>query len=317
MRITLLSIFALLCLLATCVCPCLVDSASGQEPDQMLPSFTFQVEQVELETHSGGAKPDGAVDLYDRAAGSGRNQTIYYFAKSTEGKKGMNAVNVKVVMTGPGGPLVQHVTIRPEGLGRTAAMGTEGVVRPVAGDDTDGDLKQGNDKIVRKKPGRTTYANITLSSYDDGSDLSSWDNGVEKGMIDLATGSSVTLYDMDGEVAAATAIEYGLIAALLGGPTTTALSGDDFRNSFWHCGDGPPIAPGEHFEDPLTAFEDPLTAVSDRTAIEYALIAALLRSSGSEGDLHVWHDGNQTTMMNLETGSAVVVEQHEIRDPGR
>jgi hypothetical protein len=37
------------------------------------------------------------------------------------------------------------------------------------------------------------------------------------------------------------------------------------------------------------------------------LIAALLRSSGSEGDLHVWHNGNQTTMMNLETGSAVVI----------
>ena len=332
MRITLLSIFALLCLLATCVCPCLVDSASGQVGDTThinndgTFSMMFQVEQVELETHNGGAKPNGAVDLYDRAAGSRRNQTIYYFAKSTEGKKGLNAVNVKVVMTGPDGPWVQDLTIRPEGLGQTNASGGGGAVdhnstrsnRGISGeggdddaqlkqgndkivrkkpgrtqnDDTDGDLKQGNDKIVRKRPGRTTYATIKLSSYDDGSDLASWDNGVEKGMINLDTGSSVILYDMDGEVAAATAIEYGLIAALLGGQPATALG---------------------RWEN----VEDPLAAISDQRAIEYALIAALLRSSGSEGDLHVQYEGNQTSMINLATSSAVVVEQHEIRDPGR
>jgi len=119
-------------------------------------------------------------------------------------------------------------------------------------------------------------------------------------MVDLTNGSSVTLFDMDGEVAAATAIEYGLIAALLRMPQTLALPGGDFREGF----------------------EDPLTAVSDRDAIEYALIASLLRSTGSQGDLHVWHNGNETVMMNLETGSAVVMtycgkENHKIRDPGK
>ena len=292
-----------------------------------LGSFDPTIKPVRVDiTKSGGAKPDGAVELYDRAAAGGRNQTIYYFAKPKEGKKGLNAVNVKVVMTGPGGPLLQDVTILPEKLVQTASPGNSGAVDHnttrsnmgvSGGGDDEGQLKHGNDKVVRKKPGwagggddgqekigndkrvrkkpnRTTYAHITLSSLTDGTDLASWDNGVEKGMVDLTNGSSVTLFDMDGEVAAATAIEYGLIAALLRMPQTLDLPGGDFREGL----------------------EDSLTAVSDRDAIEYGLIAALLRSSGSEGDLHVWHDGNQTTMMNLETGSAVVVEQHVIRDPG-
>ena len=90
-----------------------------------------------------------------------------------------------------------------------------------------------------------------------------------------------------------------LMAALLRMQQPVALPGDDF----------------------LEGFEDPLTAIDARTAIEYALIATLLRSTGSQGDLHVWHNGNETVMMNLETGSAVVMtycgkENHEIRDPG-
>ena len=50
------------------------------------------------------------------------------------------------------------------------------------GDATDTELAMGNDKIVRKKPGRTTYANVTLSAAGE-----------------------------------AEAIEYGLIAALMNG----------------------------------------------------------------------------------------------------
>ena len=215
MRLTLLSI------LATCLFPCLVDSTYGQnhncyDPGQALwnrianesdgndyktntthvnnygtISMTFMVE----DSPEHGEKPNGAVELYDRAAGSGRNQTIYYFAKSTEGKKGLNAVNVKVVMTGPGGPLVQDVTILPEKFIQTASsgggdndaqlkQGNDKIVRKKpgqAGGGDDGQEKIGNDKRVRKKPNRTTYANITLSSLTDGSDLASWDNGVEKG----------------------------------------------------------------------------------------------------------------------------------------
>ena len=341
MRLTILSI------LATCLFPCLVDSTYGQggeqhkiyDPGQALwnrladefhgndyntthvdeygtISMTFMVE----ESHTGGAKPNGAVELHDRAAdhNSTRSNRV---ASVGEGKKGLNAVNVKVVMTGPGGPLVQDVTILPEKFIQTASsgggddddqlkQGNDKVVRKkpgqAGGDVTtniitrkiptlvgagqdDGQQKIGNDKIVRKKPGRTTYSHITLPPVTDGTDLASWDNGVEKGMVDLTHGSSVTLFDMDGEVAAATAIEYGLIVALLRIQQPVALPGDDSPDSIWHSGDGWPIAEG------------------DRTAIEYALIAALLRSTGSQGDVHVWHNGNETVMMNLETGSAVLI----------
>ncbi len=376
MRLTILSI------LTTCLFPCLVDSTYGQggeqhniyDPGQALwnrladefhgndyntthvdeygtISMTFMVE----ESHTGGAKPNGAVELHDRAAdhNSTRSNRV---ASVGEGKKGLNAVNVKVVMTGPGGPLAQDVTILPEKFIQTASsgggddddqlkQGNDKVVRKkpgqAGGDVTiniitrkiptlvgvgqdDGQQKIGNDKIVRKKPGRTTYAHITLSPVTDGTDLASWEEGVEKGMVDLTNGSSVTLYDMDGEVAAATAIEYGLMAARMllertcpvckgkktvGGEHCRSCRGSGSIEGKW---DGSQ----EHGAATDPDFEDPLTAINDRTAIEYALIAALLRSSGSQGDLHVWHDGNQTTMMNLETGSAVVVEQHVIRDPG-
>ena len=288
MRLTILSI------LATCLFPCLVDSTYGQaksdiwqeEAGDFLWERIWQLEADDFlweriwGEESGDfiwreEDADGAVELYDRSAGNGRNQTIYYFAKSTDtdddgtptsqdrpvrgaftisvinpksngdgggseksgaidhnstrsnsgasdGKKGLNAVNVKVVMTGPGGPLVQDVTILPEKFTKTSSSG---------GGDDDAQLKQGNDKIVRKKPGRTTYAHITLSSYDDGTDLASWDDGVEKGATDLTNGSSVTLFDMDGEVAAATAIEYGLIAALLRMQQPVASTDPDLENS--------------------------------------------------------------------------------------
>ena len=66
------------------------------------------------------------------------------------------------------------------------------------GDTTDTDLAIGNDKIVRKKPGRTTYANITLErGYTATDDLWQWRKNIEDGKIDRRAGSVIIL-DQDG-----------------------------------------------------------------------------------------------------------------------
>ena len=47
------------------------------------------------------------------------------------------------------------------------------------------EFKQGNDAVVRKKPGRTTYANITLErGFTATDDLFVWRQNIEKGFID-------------------------------------------------------------------------------------------------------------------------------------
>ncbi|MFT6143181.1 MAG: phage tail-like protein, partial [Myxococcota bacterium] len=52
------------------------------------------------------------------------------------------------------------------------------------------EFKQGNDRVVRKKPGRTTYANIVLErGYTATDDLWTWRNNIEKGLIDRRSGS--------------------------------------------------------------------------------------------------------------------------------
>jgi phage tail-like protein len=61
------------------------------------------------------------------------------------------------------------------------------------------EFKQGNDKVVRKKPGRTTYANITLErGYTATDDLWQWRKNIEDGLIDRRSGSIIIL-DQDGE----------------------------------------------------------------------------------------------------------------------
>ena len=65
------------------------------------------------------------------------------------------------------------------------------------GDTTDTDLAIGNDKIVRKKLGRTTYANVTLSAAGEA-------EAIEYGLI-------AALMDGDDDAM----IEYALIVALL------------------------------------------------------------------------------------------------------
>lgn len=65
------------------------------------------------------------------------------------------------------------------------------------------EFKQGNDRVVRKKPGRTTYANITLErGFTATDDLFTWRNNIEKGIIDRRSGSVIVLdQDLETEVA--------------------------------------------------------------------------------------------------------------------
>lgn len=61
------------------------------------------------------------------------------------------------------------------------------------------EFKQGNDMVVRKKPGRTTYANIVLErGYTATDDLWQWRKNIEQGKIDRRAGSVIVL-DQDGE----------------------------------------------------------------------------------------------------------------------
>jgi phage tail-like protein len=65
------------------------------------------------------------------------------------------------------------------------------------------EFKQGNDKVVRKKPGRTTYANIVLErGYTATDDLWKWRQNIEKGLIDRRSGSVIILdQNLETEVA--------------------------------------------------------------------------------------------------------------------
>jgi phage tail-like protein len=61
------------------------------------------------------------------------------------------------------------------------------------------EFKQGMDKVVRKKPGRTTYSNIVLErGYTATDDLFKWRKNIEDGIIDRRSGT-VTVLDTDME----------------------------------------------------------------------------------------------------------------------
>jgi phage tail-like protein len=61
------------------------------------------------------------------------------------------------------------------------------------------EFKQGNDLVVRKKPGRTTFANIVLErGYTATDDLFQWRKNIEDGKIDRRAGSVIIL-DQDGQ----------------------------------------------------------------------------------------------------------------------
>jgi phage tail-like protein len=77
-----------------------------------------------------------------------------------------------------------------------------GGFKSVSGMDSETEIiefKQGNDLIVRKKPGRTTYANIVLErGYTASDDLWLWRKNIEDGKIDRRAGSVIIL-DQDGQ----------------------------------------------------------------------------------------------------------------------
>ncbi len=77
-----------------------------------------------------------------------------------------------------------------------------GGFKSVSGMDSETEIiefKQGNDLVVRKKPGRTTYANIVLErGYTATDDLWQWRKNIEDGTIDRRSGSIIIL-DQDQE----------------------------------------------------------------------------------------------------------------------
>jgi phage tail-like protein len=77
-----------------------------------------------------------------------------------------------------------------------------GGFKTVSGMDSETEIiefKQGNDMVVRKKPGRTTYNNIVLErGYTATDDLWQWRKNIEDGKIDRRAGSIIIL-DQDGQ----------------------------------------------------------------------------------------------------------------------
>ena len=77
-----------------------------------------------------------------------------------------------------------------------------GGFKSVSGMDSETEVisfKQGNDTVVRKKPGRTTYANIVLErGFTATDDLWQWRKNIEDGKIDRRSGSVIVL-DQDGQ----------------------------------------------------------------------------------------------------------------------
>ena len=59
------------------------------------------------------------------------------------------------------------------------------------------EFKQGNDIVIRKKPGRTTYNNIVLErGFTATDDLWKWRKNIEDGIIDRRSGT-ITILDQD------------------------------------------------------------------------------------------------------------------------
>jgi phage tail-like protein len=59
------------------------------------------------------------------------------------------------------------------------------------------EFKQGNDRVIRKKPGRTKYSNIVLErGFTASKDLWQWRKAIEDGEIDRRSGT-ITILDQD------------------------------------------------------------------------------------------------------------------------
>jgi phage tail-like protein len=75
-----------------------------------------------------------------------------------------------------------------------------GGFKSVSGMDSETEIiefKQGNDLVIRKKPGRTTYNNIVLErGFTATDDLWKWRKNIEDGIIDRRSGT-ITILDQD------------------------------------------------------------------------------------------------------------------------
>jgi len=158
MRLTMLS------MLVALLFSCLVDSTYGQaksdiwedEADDFIWERIWGEESGDFiwrEEDAGGDFVEVDDDETDDRAPESKD--------NLRGSITVNLVNVKSVMTGSDRPLIQNVTILPERFIQTAASGGSGAVdhnttrsnMGFAGSgDGDGQLKHGNDKVVRKKP---------------------------------------------------------------------------------------------------------------------------------------------------------------------
>ena len=92
-----------------------------------------------------------------------------------------------------------HFLLEVSGI--TAAQKTiVGGFKTMSGMDSETEViefKQGNDKVVRKKPGRTTYSNIVLErGFTATDDLWLWRKNIEDGVIDRRSGT-ITMLDQD------------------------------------------------------------------------------------------------------------------------
>jgi len=158
--------------------PCLVDSTYGQEKSDVWAeedgdffseriwgeeAGDFLWERIWGE-ESGDfiwREEDAAGDLVE-VDGDDTDDRTSESKDNLRGSMTINFVNVKSVMTGPDRPLVQNVTILPEKFIQTTASGDSGAIDHnttrsnmgvAGGGNGDTQLKRGNDKVVRKKPG--------------------------------------------------------------------------------------------------------------------------------------------------------------------
>jgi len=146
------------------------------------------------------------------------------------------------------------------------------------GNASDTDLYVGNDKVVRKKPGRTTYSTVTLT----------YGTGVEQLVEDDEAFVSIVEQFLVQSASESEAIEYGLIAALMSDSDAEAI------------------------EYGLIAA---LMSDSDAEAIEYGLIAALLDAIAEDQPVEL--DDKIVRKKPNRVGDGVDLDSTEMVNPAR
>ena len=112
---------------------------------------------------------------------------------------------------------------------------TTGAFRNVEGLDSETEVieyQDGDDLILRKRPGRTKYSNITLKrGYINNTELWEWRKAVIEGKVQRKSGSIILCADDGGEIIEFTVVGTAVRAPWLthppGQPVVTDLSGQD------------------------------------------------------------------------------------------